>query len=398
MFAGETDDHTPWQGLFERLVREWGERQSPEWDDSETTLSATVYTDAGRYQAELQSLFRRQPLCLGHADQLGAPGSVFARDVAGLPLLVTRDTSGVIRVFLNACRHRGARLLMGEESVCRRSSLSCVYHGWTYGLDGSLIGVPRREAFPTLDTATRGLRQLPSAVRHGMIWVKLDASCDEPPDIAAHLSGLDDDLGAIGLGRHHFFRQNVVLRKANWKLIVDAFIEFYHIKRLHASTVGQYFADTKAVADYIGPHMRILVAREDFPQVMQLSPERWSPQRHGTLVHFIFPNSLMIYHPDYISHVGVFPVAIDRSLFAHTVLTPEVPADAKAQAHWDRSFELIDGAVFNDEDLFVCEQIQLGLGAAADDAFLLGRFEHNLRRFHTTIAASLQRDGTRPGT
>jgi phenylpropionate dioxygenase-like ring-hydroxylating dioxygenase large terminal subunit len=389
MSACEPDNRMPWQGLFERLVCEWGERQSPEWDDAETALPAAVYTDADQYQAELGALFRRLPLCLGSADQLGAPGCVFARHVAGLPLLVTRDASGVIRVFLNACRHRGARLMMGEESVCRRSSLSCLYHGWTYSLDGRLVSVPRREAFPTLDTATHGLRQLPSAVRHGMIWVQLDASCTEPPDIVAHLRELDDDLAAIGLGSHLFFRQNVVERKANWKLIIDAFIEYYHIKRLHASTVGQYFADTKAVADYVGPHMRILVAREDFREVMQLSPEQWSPQRHGTLVHFIFPNSLIIYHPDYISHVGVFPVAIARSLFVHTVLTPEVPANEKAQAHWDRSFDLVDGKVFNDEDLFICEQIQLGLAAAEDDTFLLGRFEHNLRRFHATIATSL---------
>ena len=87
--------------------------------------------------------------------------------------------------------------------------------------------------------------------------------------------------------------------------------------------------------------------------------------------------------------MGIFPAGIDRSLFVHTMLTPEVPSDEKARAHWDRSFELIDGKVFNDEDLFICEQIQRGLAAAANDTFLLGRFEHNVRRFHEAIAASL---------
>jgi hypothetical protein len=87
--------------------------------------------------------------------------------------------------------------------------------------------------------------------------------------------------------------------------------------------------------------------------------------------------------------MGIFPAGIDRSLFVHTVLTPEAPADEKARAHWDRSFELIDGKVFNDEDLFICEQIQLGLAAAENGAFVLGRFENNVRRFHETIATSL---------
>ena len=107
-------------------------------------------------------------------------------------------------------------------------------------------------------------------------------------------------------------------------------------------------------------------------------------------MHFIFPNSLIVYHPDYISHMGIFPAGIDRSLFVHTMLTPEAPSDEKARAHWDRSFELIDGKVFNDEDLFICEQIQLGLAAARNGAFVLGRFENNVRRFHETIATSLR--------
>ena len=279
--------------------------------------------------------------------------------------------------------------MTGEETVCRRSSLSCLYHGWTYGLDGRLLSVPRRDAFPTLDVAAHGLRQLPSAVRHGLIWATLDPNTTARPDVAAHLGGLDADLAALGLGRHRFFRQNAVLRKTNWKLIIDAFIEFYHIKRLHAATVGQYFADAKAAADWVGPHQRLLVARDTFKEALQLPQEQWDPRQHGTLVHFIFPNSLIVYHPDYISHMGIFPAGIDRSLFVHTMLTPELPADEKARAHWDRSFELIDGNVFNGEDLFICEQIQLGLAAAEDAAFVLGRFENNVRRFHETIATSL---------
>ncbi len=131
------------------------------------------------------------------------------------------------------------------------------------------------------------------------------------------------------------------------------------------------------------------MARDTFREVLQLPQEQWSPQLHGTLVHFIFPNSVFVHHPDYISHMGIFPVGIDRSLFVHTVLTPEAPAEEKARAHWDRSFELIDGKVFNDEDLFICEQIQLGLAAAENGEFVLGRFENNVRRFHETIGTSL---------
>ena len=391
MFAVEMACQKPWHRLFERLLSDWDERQSSDWDNAETRLPSSVYTCPQRYQAEVATLFRRLPLCLGHVDQL-APGSVMARDTAGLPLLLARDADGDVHVLLNACRHRGARLLAGD-AVCRRSSLSCLYHGWTYGLDGRLLNIPRKEAFPTCDPAAHGLRRLPSAVRHGLIWAVLDPNSDEQPDIATYLAGLDEDLMELGVGGHRFFRQNSVLRKANWKLIIDAFVEFYHIKRLHASTIGQYFADTKATAESVGPHLRMLVARDGFEAVRQLSPEQWSPRNHASLVHFIFPNSIVVHHPDYISHMAIFPAGIDQSLFVHTVLTPEAPIDAKAQAHWDRSFDLMDGEVFNNEDLFICEQIQLGLPAMENGEFLLGRFENNVRRFHETIAATLADDG-----
>lgn len=387
MFADEMACQKPWHRLFERLLSDWNERQGSDWDNAETRLPSSVYTCPQRYQAEVSTLFRRLPLCLGHVDQL-APGSVMTRDVAGLPLLLARDADGDVHVLLNACRHRGARLLAGD-AVCQRSSLSCLYHGWTYGLDGRLLNMPRREAFPTCDPAAHGLRKLPSTVRHGLIWAVLDPHSDEQPDVATYLGGLDDDLVELGVGGHRFFRQNSVLRKTNWKLVIDAFVEFYHIKRLHASTIGQFFADTKAAAESVGPHLRMLVARDGFEAVRQLSPEQWSPRNHASLVHFIFPNSIVVHHPDYISHMAVFPAGIDQSLFVHTVLTPELPADEKAQAHWDRSFDLMDGQVFNSEDLFICEQIQLGLPAMENGEFVLGRFENNVRRFHETIATAL---------
>jgi glycine betaine catabolism A len=379
----------PWHGLFHRLASGQDRRSSSKRELTETTLSSAVYTDPARYQTEQALLFRRMPLCLGHIDQLSEPGSVLAREIGGLPLLLVRDRDGSIGVFLNSCRHRGARLVTEDGVLCQRSSLSCLYHGWTYDLSGALVSVPRREAFPTLDMATRGLRRLPSTVRHGLIWAVLDPAPADAPDMADYLGEIDVDLAALGLAGHHFFRQHAVQRAANWKLIVDGFIEFYHIKRLHATTIGRFFADSMAVADHVGPHQRMLVARDGFADACALPPEQWSPQLHGTLVHLIFPNTILVFHPDYVSHVGIFPASPDQTLFVHTMLTPNRAHDEKARAHWDRSFDLIDGQVFNDEDLFICEQIQRGLVASASDELLLGRLEGNVRRFHDTVAVTL---------
>ena len=385
-----TDVAAPhWQPLFQRLLGEMDGRTSPDWQADEAGLAPALYIDPTRFARERERLFRRLPLCLGPVDQLREPGSVMAREICGVPVLITRTREGLVKVFLNVCRHRGARLVIDEGEPCKRQSLVCPYHGWTYRLDGSLAGLPRAEAFPTIEKHTLGLRELPSAVRHGMIWAVLDPAAPAP-DIAAFLGPLDRDLEAIDLGGHRLYRQHAIKRTANWKLIVEAFLEIYHLTRLHAGTIGSFFADAVSVSDAVGPHIRFLAARERTAEIRDLPPERWSPQHHGTLVHFVMPSSIFIYHPDYISHLGLFPSAPDETLFVHSMLTPDVPEDDQAEAHWARSFELIDGKVFNSEDLPTCEQIQRGMGSGANERLIVGRLEQNLRRFHVSVEAALE--------
>lgn len=379
----------PWQDLFERLRAELDQHASPDWQAPLTTLDPKVYYDAGRFQAEREQLFLKLPLCLGHADQLADPGAVLALDVCGVPVLMARGHDGELRVFLNVCRHRGARLVAQHAEVCRKNRLVCPYHAWTYRLDGSLAGVPRAEAFPDLEPDRLGLRELPSTVRHGLIWAVLDPVADRGLDIAAYLGELDRDLDALGVARHCYYRQHAIRRATNWKLIVDAFLEVYHVRRLHAATVGPFFVDAVSVSEGVGPHLRFLAAREGTSEICALPPERWSPQTHATLVHLVFPNSVFVYHPDYISHLGMYPENADETLFVHTMLIPEKPTSDKAEDHWRRSFELMDTAVFNGEDLVVCEQIQSGLRSGANDALIIGRLEQNLRRFHASLDAAL---------
>lgn len=370
--------------LFKRMLDEMEQRESVEWDAGVSTLDPAIYCDAGIHKKEIDRIFRKVPLCLGHADQLREPGSMIARDLFGLPLLITRDRQGQINVLLNVCRHRGARLVAAEEEVCRKGALSCPYHAWTYDLNGALRAIPGAEAFPDLDKASRGLRKLPSAVRHGLIWVIMDPQATEI-DVPGFLGGIDDDLAALDLGTHHFFRQHARRRKTNWKLVMDAFQEVYHIKSLHARTIAPYFLDIKSAGEGVGPHTRILVGRENLAEARGLPAREWDVRRHATLTHAIFPNTLIIYHPDYTSHLGMFPTAPDEILFVHTMFTPHAPRNEKERAHWDRSFALLDGGVFGDEDLFISEQIQMGVSSGANDSLVLGRFEHHVQRFHRTV-------------
>lgn len=374
--------------LFARLLAGMDEAESPEWDARESRLNPRVYADPGILEKEKGAIFRKLPLCLGHADQLREPGSMIARDLLGLPLLLTRDRHGEIHVLLNVCRHRGARMIHAQNARCQAAALSCPYHAWTYELDGRLRAVPKANAFPTLDKQDRGLRRLPSSVRHGFIWAILDPAAAEI-DVAAHLGDLDDDLHALGLESHFFFKQRVQTRATNWKLMMDAFQETYHIKRLHAPTIAPFFTEVNPAGEPVGFHARILVGRDRLPEALALPQADWDLRRHATLTHVIFPNSLLIYHPDSTSHMAMFPTAPDEITFVHTLFTPEEAKTEKQIAHWERTFAMIDGGVFSAEDLFISEEIQSVVSSGVNDTLVFGRQEHLLRRFHENVAACL---------
>src|SRR3954471_13400558 len=112
-----------WQPLFQRLLGEIDGRTSPDWQADEAGLDPSLYIDPTRFARQREGLFRLLPLCLGPVDQLREPGSVMAREICGVPVLITRTREGNVKVFLNVCRHRGARLVVDDGEACKRQSL-----------------------------------------------------------------------------------------------------------------------------------------------------------------------------------------------------------------------------------------------------------------------------------
>ncbi|MES2058835.1 MAG: SRPBCC family protein [Pseudomonadota bacterium] len=347
-----------------------------------THIDATAYTDPARHAAEQERIFSKLPLVIAPSALLPRNNMAVPHDGFGKPLLIARDKNGLAHVFLNVCQHRGTRLVEGGEAVCA-PRLTCPYHAWSYTLDGALAGLPRPDAFPGLDKTRFGLKRLPTREAGGLIWFAFDEQAD-----FAESEALGHDFDAFDMAGQYLFRRRTHDVAANWKLIMDAFLESYHVLRLHAATIGPFFKDGVSTGDRIGPHQRSVVGREAALAAAQ--SDDWPTLRAAmTYTYQMFPGTVLIVSPDYMNLMTLMPQSEGRVLVEDFMLIPEAPATAKALAHWEKSWNLLDGGVFASEDFRAAALGQEGLASGAIDRLTLGTLETGMRHFHDEVEARL---------
>ncbi len=365
--------------------------------EAATTLLPAAYHDAGYWEAEQQQLWARSWVCAGI---LPRPGEASVRTVAGRSVIVLTDLGGELRAFLNVCRHRGTRLLEEDGPIAAR--IRCPYHAWAYDLDGSLVGTPlfegsgipeeQRALFDTsgveaFDRADYGLLPVLAAAWECLAFVSL--SPDVPP-LEAWLGDLPERLGGYGLAGWGPQAERTYDIAANWKLVAENFIEYYHLPWVHPELVK-----VSRMQDHYrfqGPGMytgmtTTPVSRDENPVWLALPPApsvAGADLESGRFV-LIFPNVALSVLPNHAFVMLLEPAGPGRTVERTHLLThPDTVADPAAAAplaalhgFWDE---------VNREDIGIVERVQRGIATPEyPGGRMCYRFEEPLHRFQNMV-------------
>jgi phenylpropionate dioxygenase-like ring-hydroxylating dioxygenase large terminal subunit len=362
------DDQRVIERVFEHIDRHSTDSGAEIWREP-----VDNYMNEQRFAAELE-LLRRVPVLFCPSVAVAEAGAYVARDVAGASLVAVRDDAGAVRVFRNACRHRGMRLADG--SGCTKA-LVCPYHAWRYGLDGHLAHIPHAAGFAGLDRAAHGLVPVASEERAGFVFVTLQ------PGIAA-AGALDDLPVLLGTGQRVFDASENVT-DVNWKLFLEANLEGYHIKPTHRQTFYPYGYDNLNVVELFGRNSRVTFPFRRIEKLRSLPPEQRDIAGMVTYVYHLFPNTIVAVLSNHTTVSILEPLSRSQTRFYTYRLTNRDAAtqqDAVARAGRDAAFVADTGGK---EDAAVVRAIQAGLASGANTHFTYGRYETAIVHFHKTL-------------
>jgi phenylpropionate dioxygenase-like ring-hydroxylating dioxygenase large terminal subunit len=350
----------------------------------EATRPNAIFTGQARFDAEQAKIFRKYPVPVTLSALLPEPGMVVAQDAYGLPLLISRTRTGEIKAFINACQHKGSKLIEDCE-VHAQGRLSCPYHAWTYGIDGKLVGVPRNEMFANLDKSKRGLVELPSREWGGVVYVQLDGKA---PDWSQLSDQIAEDFESLGIPDAYVYGRKSFDLTANWKVVLEPFLEGYHVQRLHANSIGNLFVDAASTFDTFGVNVRQVSGRIGYEPSMLDENPAGNIHKLVTHAYTAFPNCVIVTSQYYISVMLLMPLAPNRTRVEYFMLTPEAATTPKAEEVFERSFKLIL-EVFGGEDFRAAEITQAGLSAGVPRETVYCGLEENIIRFYDALEALL---------
>jgi phenylpropionate dioxygenase-like ring-hydroxylating dioxygenase large terminal subunit len=352
--------------------------------DSVMEIDVSEYYDPARFEREKIELFRNYAQFVGPSCMIPEPGDYFAFDDTGIPILIVRNEAGVLNAFVNICSHRGAPLNECESGKAKKGRMfSCPYHGWSYDLEGALIGVPfGSEGFDSIDRSTLGLKRLQVEEKNGMIFVMPNPELRF--DIDEVMGGIDERLSGFGFEDHFYLGSKQVFTNFSWKLNMDTFHEYYHFEFLHPNTIAQMAHTNLATYHQYGRNHSMGSAALSIDELRDVPHDQWNPRAHSSYVNYIFPNTVIFVVEDHFQTWRVYPISPDRSVVYHSMFLPEKPADEVQRKSYEEYFQMINDVAVQ-EDYTLVDKINRGINCGIDRKVLVGRNEPGVQNMHRQL-------------
>ncbi|HEV2352341.1 MAG TPA: aromatic ring-hydroxylating dioxygenase subunit alpha [Terriglobia bacterium] len=344
-----------------------------------STISAPWYVDPQIAELERRTVFSRSWQVMARFDQLRGAGDYVTATVAHEPIVAVRGADGVLRAFFNVCRHHAAAV--ATEPAGNASALRCPYHGWTYGLDGRLKGIPEFDGVCNFDRIANGLLPIRVEVWENFVLINLD-----PTALPLHdfLGSLVARVRPLSLSQLHFVERRTYTLNCNWKVYVDNYLDGgYHVPHLHKSL--------NSVLDYV----EYTIENQD-RFCLQSSPIRSSSGdnltaavRRGRAWYFWqYPNFMFNVYEGVMDTNLVLPLAVDRTAVIFDFYFSDVDESSR-----ERNQQSINvGERIQDEDVAICESVQRGLQSRAYGAGRLSvRREAGEHLFHRLLYSDLMK-------
>jgi Rieske 2Fe-2S family protein len=328
-----------------------------------TALEPHLYTDPALLEAEQELIFERTWQLAGHVSQLPRAGSYITASAGTQPVLVVRDEHGDLRAYRNVCRHRASRLLSGAGQC--KAAIRCRYHGWTYRLDGSLIGVPEGLAFgDRLDK--RALSLMPVSVEEmcGLVFVNLDAGAAPLADL---VGDLPERLAPYRIESLTPFAPDRGSQPANWKVIADNYIEGYHIPIAHPGLMRmldykRYDVEVHEHYVWFDAPLRDKPSSNRlerlYAQLVTPMPGLSATDRRVWRYAYIYPNTTIDLYPDQVGTWQLLPDGVARTRDVSASYRPAGTSPRTRFVQWAN--QRLNTLVL-DEDIDLVDNVQQGL-------------------------------------
>jgi len=343
------------------------------------TIPAPWYVDPRIAELEAQTVFTNTWQVVGRADQVERPGQFVTATIAGEPIVAVRGADGQLRAFYNVCRHHAAKVV--TEPCGSASMLHCPYHGWNYGLDGSLKGMPEFDGVKNFERQENGLVPVKAEIWEPFVFVTLDPKAQSLHDF---LGGLVKRCAPLGLAKLQYFDTRVYEIACNWKVFVDNYLDGgYHVPHLHKGL--------SSVLDY----KQYTIENEDryclqsSPMIVSDEDAATGSTRKGDRAWYFwqYPNFMINCYEGYMDTNLVIPVDTDHC----RVIFDFYFSDVSESRREYNAQSIAVGDRVQSEDLGICEDVQRGLKSRVYGAGRLSvRREAGEHLFHRLLAADLK--------